>query len=172
LDRAIGEDVILSPYDLDWPRAFATERERLMSLFCPQFLQLEHFGSTAIPDMPAKPIIDVLAGVSSMAVADSLVEPILESGYTTSREFNDTLRDRRWFMRSFGGRRTHHLHIVVSDSRAWCERLAFRDKLRSSAALAKQYAELKFELASRFKNDREAYTNAKSQFVAYVLALA
>jgi GrpB-like predicted nucleotidyltransferase (UPF0157 family) len=64
------------------------------------------------------------------------------------------------------------LHIVVSDSRAWCERLAFRDKLRSSAALAKQYAELKFELASRFKNDREAYTNAKSQFVAYVLALA
>jgi GrpB-like predicted nucleotidyltransferase (UPF0157 family) len=107
-----------------------------------------------------------------MAVADSLFEPILEAGYTTSREFNAMLPDRRWFMRSSGGKRTHHLHVVVSGSRTWRERLTFRDKLRSCAALAKQYADLKCELASRFKHDREAYTNAKSEFVAYILALA
>jgi GrpB-like predicted nucleotidyltransferase (UPF0157 family) len=172
LDRAIGEDVVLSPYQLDWPQRCATERARLMSLFASRLLRIEHFGSTAIPGMPAKPIIDVLTGVASMAAADSRFEPILESGYTTSREFNAMLPDRRWFMRSSGGRRTHHLHVVVSGSRMWHERLVFRDKLRSSAMLAKQYGDLKLELASRFKHDREAYTDAKSEFVAYVLALA
>ena len=172
LDCAIGEEVNLSPYHSDWPHAFANERARLKSLFSAELLQIEHFGSTAIRDMPAKPIIDILAGVASMTVADSLFEPILESGYTTSREFNAMLPDRRWFMRSSAGKRTHHLHVVVLDSTTWRERLAFRDKVRSNPALAKRYAELKFELASRFKKDREAYTNAKAAFVAYVLALA
>ena len=134
-------------------------------LFPTQFLDIQHFGSTAIPGMPAKPIIDLLAGVESMVVADSLVEPLLNSAYTTSAEFNATLIERRWLMRWANGRRTHHLHIVVFGGTEWRRRLRFRDLLRSDTELAHRYAVLKQELAMRHSIDREAYTSAKSEFV-------
>lgn len=171
VDRAIHEDVSLAAYNAAWPAQFAAERDRLVARFS-QLLKIEHFGSTAIPGMPAKPIIDILAGVESMAVADALFEPILAYSYTTSREFNAMLPDRRWFMRSVDGRRTHHLHLVVLGSKSWVERLRFRDVLRSNAVLAQQYAKLKSELAAKYKRDREEYTNAKSEFVACVIAVA
>ena len=75
-------------------------------------------------------------------------------------------------MRSCNGHRTHHLHLVVFGSPTWHRHLLFRDRLRSNADLAQSYAELKSELAIRFKNDREAYTDAKSEFVASVLSVA
>lgn len=171
IDRAIFEEVELVPYDGEWPGRFTAERQRLLGRF-PEFLEVEHFGSTAIPGMPAKPIIDMLAGVESMPIADALFEPILAFGYTTSREFNALLPDRRWFMRSADGKRTHHLHVVVLGGESWVARLRFRDALRSNAALARQYAALKSKLAEEFKQDREAYTNAKSDFVASVVAIA
>jgi GrpB-like predicted nucleotidyltransferase (UPF0157 family) len=172
IDRAIREEVNLAAYSAAWPAQFVAERDRLSALFPTQLLAIEHFGSTAIPGMPAKPIVDILAGVESMEVADSLFEPILACGYTTSREFNATLPDRRWFMRSADGKRTHHLHVVVLGSRQWEERLRFRDILRSHAGLAQQYAKLKWRLASRHRSDREAYTDAKSEFVSSVVAVA
>jgi GrpB-like predicted nucleotidyltransferase (UPF0157 family) len=170
LDRAIHEDVNLVPYDTEWPTQFDLERQRLLAKF-PQLLAIEHFGSTAIAGMPSKPIIDILAGVESMAVADSLFEPILNFAYTTSRSFNAMLPDRRWFMRASGGRRTHHLHVVVLGSECWRQRIHFRDALRLNPDLARRYATLKLELAAKFKQDREAYTNAKSEFVASVVGM-
>ena len=169
LKRAIQEEVALVPYDPQWPTLFETERNRLVRLFPNQFLDIQHFGSTAIPGMPAKPIIDLLAGVESMAVADSLVGPLLNSSYTTSAEFNATLVDRRWFMRWANGRRTHHLHIVVHGGAEWRRRLRFRDKLRTDTELAHRYALLKEKLAAQHSVDREAYTCAKSEFVLSVV---
>jgi len=170
IDPAIDEEIRLTAYEAGWPTAFAAERDRLLAMFPSQILSVEHFGSTAVPGMPAKPIVDILAGVASMDVADALFEPILAAGYTTSRAFNAMLADRRWFMRSSRGRRTHHLHVVIAGGNVWRERIAFRDRLRASAALAGEYADLKRDLASRFRRDREAYTEAKSAFVASVLA--
>ena len=169
LERAIHEEVALVPYDSRWPSLFEAERERLVRLFPTQFLGIQHFGSTAIPGIPAKPIIDLLAGVESMAVADSLVEPLVSSNYTTSAEFNATLIDRRWFMRWANGRRTHHLHVVVFGGTEWRRRLRFRDVLRSNTELAHRYALLKKELATLHSIDREAYTRAKSEFVLSVV---
>ena len=166
---AIHEEVRLASYDATWPARFIVERERLLAHF-PQLLVVEHFGSTAIPGMPAKPIIDILAGVESMAIADALFEPILAYGYTTSRAFNAMLPDRRWFMRSANGRRTHHLHLVVYGGETWKVHLRFRDVLRSNAAIAQRYAKLKMALATEFGRDREAYTSAKSEFVTSVVA--
>lgn len=171
LDRAIRETVHLVCYDQAWPRQFEAERKHLVALF-PQLLEVVHFGSTAIPGMTAKPVIDILAGVESMVVADSLVEPILACGYTTSHEFNATLPDRRWFMRSAGGKRTHHLHVVQLGGAQWRDRLRFRDILRSDTGLAQRYSDLKRELAARHEHDREAYTDAKSRFVAAVVGVA
>lgn len=171
LNQAIAEGVRLVAYDETWPHLFDAERERLLTL-SPQLLQVEHFGSTAVPGMAAKPVIDILVGVESMAVADSLVELILGLGYLTSREFNATLSDRRWFMRAANGKRTHHLHVVELGGSQWQQRLLFREKLRSNNHLAQQYGELKVQLAAMHKWDREAYTNAKSQFVEMVIGAA
>jgi GrpB-like predicted nucleotidyltransferase (UPF0157 family) len=162
---AIHEEVRLHPYDSSWPSMFAAERQRLLSLLPGVFLEIEHIGSTAVPGMPAKPIIDLLAGVESMAVAKSIAERICASDYTTSTEFNETLIDRLWFMRWAEGHRTHHLHVVVQDGNVWREHLAFRDALRVSPPLAARYAALKHQLASKHATDREAYTNAKSEFI-------
>ncbi|MEO6362874.1 MAG: GrpB family protein [Caldimonas sp.] len=166
---AIDEEIALVPWQPIWPALFKAEQERLQTQL-PELTRLEHFGSTAIPGMTAKPIIDILAGVSSMAEADRLFEPILRAGYQTSREFNATLSDRRWFMRVTDGRRSHHLHVVEFDGSQWVERLRFRDILRVDAGLARQYADLKVGLAVRFRHDRDGYTNAKSDFVALVAA--
>ena len=162
---AIHENVALHAYDFSWPAMFAAERERLLTVLPATFIDVQHFGSTAIPGLAAKPIIDILAGVESMAVAESVAEPLCASGYATSAEFNGELTDRKWFMRWANGHRTHHLHVVVHGDSVWRQRLRFRDALRSNPDLAARYAALKAELAAKHNNDREAYTDAKAAFV-------
>ena len=168
LIAAIYEEVELCEYDPSWPATYAAERERLLTLLPGVSIALEHIGSTAVPGLRAKPIIDILAGVESMATAEAVAEIICQSGYTTSAEFNETLIDRKWFMRWANGHRTHHLHVVVHDSKAWHERLRFRNALRSQPELAVRYAALKSQLAERYATDREAYTDAKAEFVRSV----
>jgi GrpB-like predicted nucleotidyltransferase (UPF0157 family) len=162
---AIHEDVRLSPYDPSWPGMFEQERERLLAIFPGQFVDVQHIGSTAVHGLPAKPVIDIMAGVTSMSAADNLVDPLCRSGYTTSAEFNAGLPDSRWFMRWHNGHRTHHLHVAVHGGDFWKQRLRFRDSLRADAKLAAQYAELKSALAEAHRADREAYTEAKAQFI-------
>ena len=168
LVAAIHEGVLLRDYDPSWPDAFSLERSRLLSLLPGTFTDIQHVGGTAVPGLAAKPIIDILAGVESMAVAEALAEPLCRSGYTTSAEFNKTLTDRQWFMRWANGRRTHHLHVVVHGAGPWNEHLNFRDKLRTQPELAADYAALKLELAAKHTTDREAYTNAKQAFIRSV----
>lgn len=168
LQAAIHEEVALRAYDPRWPGLFEAERERLLSLFPDDLIAIEHIGSTAVPELVAKPVIDILAGVASMAAARALVGPLCAEGYTASAEFNATLADRQWLMRWAGGHRTHHLHLVVHGGPVWAQRLRFRDALRADAALAARYAALKAELAARHPGDREAYTEGKAAFVRSV----
>ena len=162
---AIHEEVRLVPYNPARPSAFAAERGRLESLLPGVFLAIEHIGSTAVPGMPAEPVIDLLAGVDSIAVVKSIAPQIYAAGYTTSSAFNETLPDRSWFMRAADGHRTHRLHVVVHDANAWREKLAFRDALRASSHLAAEYAALKSRLAVQHAADRDAYTDAKTEFI-------
>jgi GrpB-like predicted nucleotidyltransferase (UPF0157 family) len=169
LQAAIHEEVRLRDPDPAWPARFEAERDRLHGLLPGRFIDIQHIGSTAVPGLVAKPVIDLLAGVDGMASADQVVEVLTRSGrYTTSAEFNRTLADRRWLMRWADGHRTHHLHVVVHGSAAWHERLRFRDALRADAALAADYARLKRRLAEAHGADREAYTDAKAAFVRRV----
>lgn len=162
---AIYEDVELHSYNASWPQAFEVERDRLLSLFPNDFIDVQHIGSTAVPGLCAKPVIDILAGVQSIAVAERLALPLCRSGYTMSAEFNESLPDRKWFMRWANGHRTHHLHLVVHGSPVWHERLRFRNALRSTPELAAEYSALKTQLAATHLKDREAYTDAKAEFV-------
>ena len=149
-------------YDPGWPALFEEERERLRPLL--PGAEIHHIGSTAIPAMPAKPVIDIMALVEDL---DAPVERLVEHGYEYPVGFNATLTDRRWLCRPSAAHRTHHLHLV--DERTELDRrLRFRDRLRADRALAEEYAQLKRELAQRFREDREAYTDAKRAFVERV----
>jgi GrpB-like predicted nucleotidyltransferase (UPF0157 family) len=166
---AIHENIQLHAYDPAWPAQFHAERERLLSVLPGAFIAVEHIGSTAVPALMAKPVIDIMAGVKSIAAADALAPHICDSGYGTSAEFNATLADRKWFMRWANGHRTHHLHLVVQDGPVWQEHLQFRDLLRAQPVLRAQYLQLKSKLAQAHAHDREAYTVAKSAFIRAAL---
>ncbi|MBB3232039.1 GrpB family protein [Halomonas stenophila] len=172
LNRAIHEEVALFPYNANWPSMYEAERGRLLRLFPDDFLAIEHFGSTAVPGLSAKPIIDILAGVDSISRADELMEPLCHAKYTTSMEFNASLVGRRWLMQWAEGRRTHHLHLVVYGGQEWKRRLAFRDIHRANTELAEQYEQNKGLWAAEFKSDRGGYTAAKSDFVREALKRA
>ncbi len=166
---AIHQRVEIEPYDSAWMIKFADERGRLMGLFPGVFKGIEHFGSTAVAGLGAKPLIDILAGVESMEIADGLLGPLCEAGYDTSKEFNATLTDRRWLMLHAKGKRTHHLHLVIYGEANWRRSLAFRDALRGDRELAMRYEKVKRELAILYGDDREAYTAAKGVFIESVI---
>ena len=157
------EAVFLVPYDPDWPRRFEQERELLEDALANWIAgTIEHIGSTAVPELLAKPIIDIMVGVrdltSSMAAREALAG--LDYQYFPYR--SDVMH---WFCKPSPAHRTHHLHLVPFQSPLWIERIAFRDLLRRSPDARKEYAALKASLAERYRTDREAYTDAKGQFV-------
>ena len=169
LAAAIDEEVSLHPPDPTWLTAFELERTRLQALLPDVFRQVEHIGSTAVPGLVAKPVVDIMAGVASLAGVDATIATLCENGYTSSKEFNASLTDRKWLMRWRDGHRTHHLHIVVFGGVPWDDRLAFRDALRRDPGLVRRYAALKTSLATQHQGDREAYTDAKADFVRSVI---
>jgi GrpB-like predicted nucleotidyltransferase (UPF0157 family) len=163
LARAGGRnaEVEIVEYDPAWPVAYAAERERLAPLL-PTGVQLHHFGSTAVPGLAAKPVIDMIALVDDLdAPITALVQP---GGYQYPVAFNATLAHRRFLCYPTAAHRTHHLHLV-DEPGGLKRRLRFRDRLRTDPVLASEYATLKRALAERYRDDREAYTEAKGEFV-------
>ena len=161
------EPISLVPYDPAWPRRFEDERARLARALSPWLAgPIEHIGSTAVPALTAKPVIDIMAGVrdlpSSLEARDALA--LLDYVYFPYRA--DVMH---WFCKPSPALRTHHLHLVPVESALWDERVIFRDYLRSSPAAAAEYAALKAALAAEHPFDREAYTDAKGGFVRSIL---
>jgi GrpB-like predicted nucleotidyltransferase (UPF0157 family) len=161
--------VEICPYDARWPLEFTREKARIESVLPVEAnATLEHFGSTAIPGMAAKPIIDILVICSNRALWCGLRRPVEALGYVYWAEDPDP--EHMFFARGlppFGEKRSHHVHVRTP---AVAERhLMFRDALRTWPADASAYAELRRALARRFRTDRDAYTEGKSVFVADVL---
>lgn len=169
ISQAIAEPISLSQADENWAREFSNEKQRLLAALPGRFIEIEHFGSTAVPGLLAKPVIDILAGLSTLEDADRLIEPLRALRYHYPLEFNRTLLEHRWFMRQHHGKRSHHLHLVVYGGERWKRELGFRDILRSDPEVAAQYARLKGQLAGVHLNDRERYTDAKADFIANAL---
>lgn len=154
-------EVEIVEYNPAWPNAFRIERERL-GRFLGNTVELHHFGSTAVPGLAAKPVIDMIALVEDFDVA---IATLVQQGrYQYPVAYNTTLTHRRFLCYPTAAHRTHHLHLV--DTPLELERrLRFRDRLRSDPVLAEEYVALKRALAERYREDREAYTEAKGQFV-------
>jgi GrpB-like predicted nucleotidyltransferase (UPF0157 family) len=164
------ESVIVVAYDPDWPLRFEEEHAVLAVVFAESEMTIEHIGSTAVPGLGAKPVIDIMVGVSRLAEAEGRIAALEAAGYEYVPTYETRLPERRYFRKPRLGPRAYHLHCVVKDGEFWIRHIVFRDYLRAHPEAAAAYYELKRRLAVRCsKND---YTDAKSTFVKRILASA
>jgi GrpB-like predicted nucleotidyltransferase (UPF0157 family) len=160
---AADESIRLVPPDPKWPARFDLERAALEEAIGAWVRGgIHHVGSTAVPGLEAKPIIDILAGVPDLATGRDCFQPLAGLGYLYAPYLTEEMH---WFCKPDPARRTHHLHLVPVDSQRYRDELAFRDRLRADEELVTRDAALKRGLAERHAGDREAYTEAKGAFV-------
>jgi GrpB-like predicted nucleotidyltransferase (UPF0157 family)/membrane protease YdiL (CAAX protease family) len=176
LARVLAEEVVLVPWDPRWPERFRAEAAHLRGCLPPELLgRMEHFGSTAVPGLDAKPIVDVLVEVTDLAAVRERVVPLLEAqGYDffwRPTEGDDGPPFYAWFIKrdSATGARTHHIHMMEPGFHALRDGLRFRDLLLAQPELAGSYAALKHRLAADFAHDCVAYTHGKGEFIRRAL---
>ncbi|HTO06304.1 MAG TPA: GrpB family protein [Myxococcota bacterium] len=158
------------PYDPRWPAEFAAERARIAAALGALALRIDHNGSTSVPGLAAKPVIDIQVSVARLAPLEPFEVPLTGIGYSHTPHPDDSFapffhRPERW-------PHTHHVHLVEAGGLEERKTLAFRDYLREHDEAAREYAELKRGLAGRFgaggSDSREAYANAKTDFVVRI----
>lgn len=164
------EPIDVVKYDPAWDQAGPAEGQRLQQLLAPWLAgNVEHVGSTAVPGLAAKAIIDLQAPVTDLAVADAVASTLAPQGWHYVPPELDQRNYRRFYVKVVDDHRVAHLHLMSLTSARWQEQIAFRDALRADPNLLRAYASLKTELARDHRHDREAYTAAKKQFVQMVL---
>lgn len=160
--------VALLPYDRAWAKEAAMEKERLMSV-CGEYVEaIEHIGSTAIPGLCAKPIIDMSIGLKRFRDAPLLITPLNSIGYHFYKHFQHQML----FCRGPNEKRTHYLHIMRYQGKKWKHDLAFRAYLRSHPSDRSRYAKLKHTLAKRYHSDRQSYSDGKHDFITSIITKA
>ena len=160
--------VQVAPYDTRWPSLFASEAARVAVALGALPLRLEHIGSTSVPGLPAKPIIDILAGRPAGSPVEPYIAALVRAGYEHRGEAG--IPGRQYFRR--GEPRLFHVHLAETHGEFWRAHLVFRDVLRARPELAAEYAALKHRLTARHPADREAYLDGKGPFIQQVLAQA
>ena len=158
------------PYNPVWPQLFQEELKILLEVLQPEFLGAHHFGSTSIPGIMAKPILDLLIEVQSIDRVDALNPAMMAVGYEPRGEYG--IPGRRYFSKDTHGIRTHHVHIYQSGHTEIQRHLNFRDFMRAHPDHAQAYSRLKVEIAAQFTYDPAAYTDAKTDFIQQMDALA
>ena len=158
------------PYDSAWPGAFAAERDRIAAVLGELAVRIDHHGSTSVPDLAAKPIIDIQVSVRRLDPIAEYGDRLRRLGYVHVPHLDDAFCP--FFHRPAAWPHTHHVHVVRSGSTAERETLAFRDYLRDHPETAREYARLKRELAPRYSTatfeSRQAYADAKTEFVTRI----
>jgi GrpB-like predicted nucleotidyltransferase (UPF0157 family) len=167
------QPVIIVDYDPQWPIVYEEEKAKIMGVIGHKVEAIEHIGSTAVPGLGSKPIVDMMAAVRDLAEAEECVRLLQEHlGYIDITPEPD---QEEWFF-CIGNKtkpeetNTIHLHLVKHDSYHWKKDILFRDFLRAHPDVAKEYYELKKRLSEEFGSDREGYTDAKASFIEFVLS--
>ncbi|MBI1884852.1 MAG: GrpB family protein [Chloroflexi bacterium] len=164
------EPVVVVPYDPRWPRRYEEERARILGVLAHVRIDVEHVGSTAVPGLGAKPVVDILIGLRELADGERWVKPLEGLGYEYKGELG--IPGRLYFRRLVRRRRAYQVHMVEKGSAFWERHLLFRNYLRDHPARARKYYELKVRLAEQYGTDREGYTEAKTDFIRSVEAEA
>jgi len=162
------QDVEIDPYDPSWPARFDKERRLLADALDIPAEHIEHIGSTAIPGLASKPLIDIMIGVGELCIDDAVISRMAELGYEYFGEFG--IAGRHFFRK--GHPRTHHLHWVARGGDFWEKQLLFRDYLRTHPAIVRDYENLKRIAAVKYRHDRPSYTKSKTEFVERILTEA
>jgi GrpB-like predicted nucleotidyltransferase (UPF0157 family) len=155
------------PYHPEWPEEFSRLRDRIWPVVSDIAIGLEHVGSTAVPGLAAKPVIDMDIIVSSRDVLPAIVTRLAGLGYEHRGDLGIADRDA---FRAPADQPSHHLYACSPDSASLRNHIVLRDHLRSHPEDAAAYARLKIELADRFSDDRERYVEGKTKFVLSILA--
>ncbi|MGY3607242.1 MULTISPECIES: GrpB family protein [unclassified Bradyrhizobium] len=165
--------IVVSEYDPNWPALFEQECMRIKHALGSFVLVIEHMGSTAVPGLPSKPIVDLLVGVPSLEEAkERCIEPFAALGYKYIPEYASWLPGELFFRKGPPGPWTHHVHLMEPSHPRWEARLVFRDYLRAHPDAARAYASVKRALAASSKDDIEAYRTGKDIFVEETTAKA
>ena len=168
-----GGAIVVSDYDPAWPVMFEEERERLAAALGPVVVTIEHVGSTAVPGLPAKPIIDLLVGVRDLEEARQRSVAALQAlDYAYLPEFESWLPAELFFRKGPPGPWTHHVHMMELSNPRWEGFLLFRDYLRAHPDETAEYARLKRALAKAFGDDIAGYRKSKHDFVQAAMGRA
>jgi GrpB-like predicted nucleotidyltransferase (UPF0157 family) len=167
------EPVIIVDYDPNWPKVFEAEKARLLQASDGWIVAIEHAGSTSVPGLGAKPIIDILAGVRTLDEGRKTIEPLTKQlGYDYVPEYEQDMPERLYFHKHPPIGDQFHLHMVEIGGAFWERHLLFRDYLRSRPETVQDYDRLKRKLAAEFGSNREGYIDAKTDFIQSIEAKA
>ena len=173
MERYGAGSIVVSDYDPNWPALFEQESTRIKRALGSFTSAIEHIGSTAVPGLPSKPIIDLLVGVPSLEEAKRrCIAPLEALAYTYMPEYASWLPGELFFRKGPPGPWTHHLHMMEPSDARWETRLVFRDYLRAHPEAAGAYANIKRALAASSKDDIAAYRTGKDIFVEETTAKA
>jgi GrpB-like predicted nucleotidyltransferase (UPF0157 family) len=166
----VPHPVIITPYDPDWPRVYEEESRLIRATVGDIIRSLEHCGSTSVPGLPAKPIVDIIAGVDGREAADECRDRLQAIGYDDASPGDNT----DWYYCLGKGPHSpgFHLHLVKEESPHHQKHIIFRDWLRTHPEDARAYADLKIKLAEKHRNDRVAYTDLKTGFIDKIVEKA
>lgn len=164
--------LFLVSYDKEWPALFLREKKKLLAILGTDVIRAEHFGSTAIPGIRAKPTIDILIGLEASASIEEIHKRMVSSGYIRMVEQEEHIMFVRGYSPAGLEKESFHIHMYLEGHPKIADSLLFRDYLRTHPAAAKDYEALKEKLALEFRNDREAYTDGKGMFIANIFELA
>ena len=177
INRVLQDSIEMTQYNPDWPRLFEEEKKHLLSCLPKKLIRrIEHFGSTAVPNLAAKDVVDILVEVTCLEETKKRIAPILEAqgyDYFWRPMWSDDIPPYYAFFikRDAQGNRTHHIHMVEKHFEHW-QRLLFRDYLIEHPDVAKEYQSLKLNLSKTHPNDRIKYTEGKTEFIERVTMTA
>ncbi|WP_260682015.1 GrpB family protein [Alkalicoccobacillus porphyridii] len=164
------EPIIIEEPTPMWQVMGEEEKKKLFTLLGAFAVkEIEHIGSTSIPNLPAKPIIDMMAKIKDFGQLKEIIQVLEEFDWHYVPQDLDQREWRRYFVKVHNDKRVAHLHLVKEGTQRWDEHLKFRDTLRENKNVVQEYASLKKRLAIKFTDDREAYTEAKSQFIQSII---
>ena len=167
------EEIVIAPYSEQWPLVAHELIAEISKVFDSDALAIEHIGSTSIPGLAAKPIIDIMVMMKDLDTIDRSVLALSQAHgawHLVPAELDDRPW-RRFMVKVVGDHRFAHLHLIPEGQPRWSEHLAFREALRADQALRARYAAIKRDLAEVHREDREAYTDGKTQFIQSVLEM-
>ena len=162
-----GEHIEIVEYNADWPRVFEREAAAILAACRPLITEVHHVGSTSVPGLAAKPILDILPVAAGVAEAHEAVSRMTALGYRYRGE--NGIAGRFYFDMVVDGRTVMHVHMFPSGHPEVQRHLVFRDHLRMNPDVAREYERLKRELASRYRDDRQTYTDSKAAFITGVI---